>query len=142
MLLQFVQFLFQFIQNTTGLNWVDVVIILVLLYYSIEGYLSGFVNAALDFLTFILSFTLGLKFYALGGKLIVHFFPLPQGVSNALGFFLISFLVEIILHIVIKLIYPRIMRLRIFGNPTITAANHTLGILPGVLRSEERRVGK
>ena len=51
-----------------AINWVDLVILVALLLYAIEGYSVGFISSLLDLVSFIVSFIIGLKIYAFIGK--------------------------------------------------------------------------
>lgn len=109
-----------------GFNWIDLIIVIVFIFYAIEGYSLGFFASLLDLLTFILSFVLALKLYIYPGKILVKSFSMPQGFSNAIGFFLIAMISEIIVGFLIKKIFT--------FNPVIfKTLNRILGILPGVL---------
>src|SRR5438309_1715071 len=90
------------IYNTTGLTWIDLICMVVIVYYAVEGFFSGLLHALFDFVKFIISFIIGLKFYALTAKLLMHFFTLSQGFSYAIGFFLTSFVSEIALHFLLR----------------------------------------
>lgn len=84
------------------MNFVDLVIILVLIFYAIEGASSGFIDSFLDLLGFVISFFAGLTFYSFFGKLLSDNFAIPNGFANAIGFFLAAFLFQISSSIVLK----------------------------------------
>lgn len=108
-------------------NWMDLIILAVFLFYAVEGLGVGFVRGVFDFLGFILSFALSLKFYTLTGHLLVQNFSLPGGIANALGFFLTAILLEVIFSLLAPLLLKKI--------PTEfldDKVNKLLGILPGL----------
>ena len=116
-------------------NFLDLVILLVILFYVREGYTLGFTLAFLDLLSFIVAFIAALKFYSLLANFFILFFGMPLGVANALGFFLIAFVCEVIM----SLLSRRLVRY-LPGLPPGSRAgkifisiNHWLGILPGVV---------
>lgn len=78
------------------MNFVDFVIILIILFYSIEGAGSGFIFSLLDLISFFISFAGGLSFYSFFGKFLAGNFSIPPGFANAIGFFLAAFFFEII----------------------------------------------
>jgi uncharacterized protein YkwD len=88
--------------SQTGINWIDIIIAVVLIIYAIEGYAAGFLNSLYDLATFTVAFVSGLLFYNLIAKLILYIFKIPQGFANAIGFFIIAFVFEIILSLVFK----------------------------------------
>lgn len=121
-------------QSFGGFNFFDLLIVCIVLFYIYEGYSLGIVLASVDLASFILSFIVALKFYTIVAKWLMGF-GLPLGVANALGFFLIAFVFEIILNILLRKLIRRL--------PTINQArpiahvfqkmNHWLGILPGMV---------
>ncbi len=107
------------------LNWIDFIILIVLLYYSYEGYSSGFIGSVLGLISFVASFVLGLKYYGAIGAILLKTFSIPQNFSSAIGFFIVSFLTEIIIGLTLrKLIAKRLTGFKV--------ANRLLGILPGI----------
>ncbi|HEX7041680.1 MAG TPA: CvpA family protein [Patescibacteria group bacterium] len=115
-----------------NLNWVDFVVIAVIAFYALEGYAIGGISAFFDFLKFVTSFLAALKLYGLVGQLLFHFFSLPQGISNAIGFFVVAFLVEIILQISLAGIFVKILNKSLFKKPEWKKWDNFVGIIPGV----------
>lgn len=89
-------------QFLTHIQWFDLIIIGIILFYAFEGYVSGAAIAFFDFLKFIGSFLLGLNFYVLIGRYIKNFFSWPEGIARAVGFFIIVMSTEILLHILFR----------------------------------------
>lgn len=109
-----------------SLNWVDYMILFVLLFYAIEGYSLGFIGALLDLINFIISFVAGLRFYGFFAAFLVSKFSIPQGFSDAIGFFIATFITEIIIVILIRNYFTL--------RPSILKRfNKLFGILPGIL---------
>lgn len=120
-----------------GINILDVFIIGVILFYSYEGYMLGIWFAGLDFICFILSFLLGLIFFSQVSAGLVSLFALPQGFANAIAFFLVAFLSEILLVFLSRKIINRLPEFP-KKNPLsrlLSSLNHPLGILPGLASS-------
>ncbi len=67
-----------------------------------EGYVLGFLISAADLLSFILSFLLALKLYSILGKALVAHFQLTPGFGNAIAFFIIAFISEILLNLLFR----------------------------------------
>ncbi|MBI4089733.1 MAG: CvpA family protein, partial [Candidatus Levybacteria bacterium] len=109
-----------------NLNWVDYLILAILLFYSYEGYSSGFIGAVLDLANFIISFLVGLRAYGFFAGILATQLSIPKGFADAIGFFAITFIAEIILGILIKTFFT--FELRIFKR-----LNNILGIVPGIL---------
>lgn len=84
------------------MNYVDLIIIIVLLFYAIEGLSAGFLLSILDLGSFIASFLIGLTFYSFFGNILASTFSIPAGFSNAIGFFVAAFLAEILINLLLK----------------------------------------
>jgi len=121
--------------SSFGFNWVDLFILIIVIFYSIEGYSIGFLASSIDFLSFVFSFIFGLTFYSFVGHLLSQFFAIPQGFSNAIGFFIVAVLFEIIFNFVLKNL---ISGFSLFNKETVSQGtartlNKLLGIIPAIL---------
>lgn len=110
------------------MNWVDAVIIVIFIFYAVEGMAVGLIKGFLDLASFILSFILALKFYSIGGTFLAKSFSFPPGFANAFGFFLAAFLLETIISIFVNIFVKKIPR--VFFNNLL---DRTFGFLPGLL---------
>lgn len=110
-----------------GGNWVDLVIILFLLFSLLEGWRRGFLGGLFDLLGFLLSFLLALKFYPAGADFLVSNFSLSIGIAKAAGFFAIAVFSEIVLALLLGLAYSRLPSKIIHFLP-----NRFLGFLPAL----------
>jgi uncharacterized protein YkwD len=124
---------FFYLISSTGVNWIDLLVIIVIIFYGIEGYAAGFLNALYDLATFLASFVSGLIFYGFIAKLILSLFKIPQGFANAIGFFLVAFILEIVLSIAFKIIHEEMSGLKTKTNNQTMFLNKILGIIPSVL---------
>lgn len=117
-----------------GFNFLDVIILCIILFYVHEGYTLGFTLATLDLFSFIVSFIAALQFYKTIAWLLTTFFALPIGIANALGFFLIAFVSEIALTILTRkgVHYLPGLPPNQFAH-AVKGANHWLGIVPGFI---------
>lgn len=118
-----------------GLNWVDILILIVIAIYLIEGWGLGFIRSLVDFISFIGSFVLGLTFYSVFADLLVKHFAIPQGFANAGGFFIAAFISEIILVIVFRRLLILFYSYTNFDKRTLLfkKLNKLLGVLPSFL---------
>lgn len=146
--LEYYTALFQsfFQSQSLNLNPLDIIISIVCLVYAIEGYLIGFFAAAFDLASFLLSFILALKFYRFFGEYFVEVFKMPPGFANVLSFFIIAFLSEIIINLVLKKIFnlirisirkrlPEDFEKRSLFYAYFSTANHLFGIVPALISS-------
>jgi len=117
-----------------GFNWVDILILVVLVVYCFQGYALGFYAAVLDLISFIVSFALGLSFYGLIGGLLVKIFSIPGGFSNAIGFFIVAFITEIIISFILKRLVLTAPFLAEFESKpeNIKKLNNFLGTIPAI----------
>lgn len=81
------------------MNWVDLVIFLVLVFFVLEGINKSFIGEALDFVSFLLSFFFSLRFYNLVANFYQTNFQLTHSLSNVIGFMTVWFMVEAILFL-------------------------------------------
>lgn len=88
-------------------NWVDLAIIIEILFYLLGGWNRGFLLGFLDLGGLLLSFFASLKFYSAVGELLVVNFSLPRGIANASGFLLSGILTEIILSVLINIFFGK-----------------------------------
>ncbi|MCL5439183.1 MAG: CvpA family protein [Patescibacteria group bacterium] len=111
-----------------GLNFFDIIILIIFIFYAIEGYSIGFFSSLFDLTSFILSFVLALKFYSLIGKLLVNFFHIPQGFADAGGFFIVFIFLDIIVNIILKKKILNRFPVKLIHNK----ASHILGVIPAI----------
>jgi uncharacterized protein YkwD/uncharacterized membrane protein required for colicin V production len=117
-----------------GLNWLDILILIILLFYAFEGFSLGFLLATIDFVSFILSFILGIALYSKIASIIVTTFKISQGFANAIGFFLGAAFFEILLNFFLKTFVAGVPFLnKEPKNSNLKFLSQLLGIVPGVL---------
>lgn len=117
-----------------GITFLDLLILVIVIFYAYEGYMVGFTIAFLDLTSFVLSFLLGLSLYDNVGKFLVEVLAMPLGFANATGFFLVAFLSEILINIFLRRIAMYLPRFshESFINRVYEKIYHFLGILPGI----------
>jgi len=109
-----------------SLNWIDYLILVTLAFYAYGSYSSGFISAILDLGNFVISFLIGLKSYGLIAGILIQKFSLSQGFSDAIGFFITTFITQIIIGLIIR-------KFLSFNPPILKKLNKIFGILPGIL---------
>lgn len=115
---------------TLGGNWVDLIIIVFLLFSLFEGWQKGFLAGFFNLLSFLLAFLLALKFYPLGANLLTANFSLSLGLAKATGFLLIAILTETALSFLFNS-----QALRITPKISQSFFNHFFGLFPAILRT-------
>lgn len=117
-----------------GFNWLDILIVIIIVFYAIEGYSLGFLLAIIDFTSFVLAFILGIIFYGRIASVLVTVFKITHGFANAIGFFVAAAFFEIVFNFILKTLVSGIPFLnKDLKSNNLKTANHLLGIIPGVL---------
>ncbi len=120
---------------TYGISFLDILVILVILFYAYEGYTLGFTLAVMDLLSFVLSFIVALKAYPFVSKLLISFFSVPIGFANAIAFLVIAFLSELLLGMLFRRVLrfvPRLPATHIVSK-IFHKVDHWLGLIPGII---------
>lgn len=94
--------------NDFSLNWVDLIIVLVVLYYSFEAIRHGFLVMSADFLSFLSSLVLSLRFYKYVSVFLESNFGLGGSISKAVGFLATALLAEAVLSYVFAYLISKI----------------------------------
>lgn len=114
-------------------NFVDIIIILIILVYAAEGYAVGFIRALTDFISFVLSFFFALSFYGVFASFLINIFHMPKGFSNAIGFFLAALISEICITVLLRTLILPVANKRAKKSKLPPEAGKIGGIIPGVL---------
>lgn len=110
-----------------GLNWVDWVIILVLVLFALESFGRPLILEFLDFVGFLVSFFLSFSYYNFPARYLEVQFIIPHGLSLVLGFMTVWFLTEIVFYSIIRIFLPRILKIKFPGS-------QVLSVIPALLR--------
>lgn len=89
-------------------NWVDLVILIVLIYFVSEAWSYGFWVVLADFLGFLLSLIIALRGYSFTSGILRVNFSLTYSLANALGFLITATLSEALLNLIFVGIIKRI----------------------------------
>jgi uncharacterized protein YkwD len=110
-----------------GLNYIDIIIILVLLYFATEAWRHGFWVILADFISFLGSILISLRIYKFISDFLKNTFSLSFSMANALGFLLTAIIVEAILGFFLGYLISKIPK-KLWKNKL----NKFLAILPGL----------
>lgn len=109
-------------------TWIDILIILVILFYTFDGYRQGFLRMFLDILGIILAFIIALKYYPFMANLLFAW-GMNINLTKPIGFFTLWTLSQLIFYLLIVLV------LRLIPSPIHTnKINRYLGIVPGLAK--------
>ncbi|MBI2040432.1 CvpA family protein [Candidatus Microgenomates bacterium] len=104
-----------------GLNWVDLVIIFILVAFALEGIGRPLILEILDFASFLTAFFISFSYYNLPSKFFEIQFQIPHGLSLVLGFVAMWFISEVIFYLLVRILFPKIPKLQFFGAQTLSA---------------------
>jgi len=108
------------------MNWVDLIIILAVIGFTVSGYFKGFLRQLADFVGLLIALVLSVRFYTpLAGYLASKFSTSPN-FAKVVSFFLIWILVQFIFYFTLQLFYPKIPEKIRKSLP-----NSILGVIPG-----------
>jgi uncharacterized protein YkwD len=110
------------------MNFIDLLLLLIILVYAWNGYRRGFIFALLSIVAWIATLSFTFLFYRPAGGLLLKVFPKTGYWSAVVGF--------VLLFIVLQIIFDRLTFWVLTHLPqriTGSRANQLLGILPGLL---------
>lgn len=89
-------------------NWIDWIIIAVVIYYIVDGWEQGFLQLVANFLSFLGSLWLAVRFHGMVGGFFIQKFGIPVTWTNVLGYLSVALvsqiaLEEIFVHLFAKL---------------------------------------
>ncbi|OGD82952.1 hypothetical protein A2165_03345 [Candidatus Curtissbacteria bacterium RBG_13_40_7] len=112
------------------MNWVDLVILLVIIVFAIEGQRRGFFGQLIDIIGFLIALLASLTFYPQAGQLLIKIFNLPKIAANPVGFLLIWLVTETIFFAIFGGIIKKFVL--VFSH---THINKYLGFIPSTINS-------
>lgn len=103
------------------MNWVDLIIILTLTFFTIEALGRSFLSEVLDLVSFLLAFFLSFRFYNLIANFFGSQFNLPHGLSLVLGFMAVWFLSEAVFAILVRSFLIKLPKIKVPARNFLTA---------------------
>jgi len=91
------------------MNWVDLVILLVIIVFAFEGQRRGFFVQIIDILGFLISLFASLTFYPQGAQLLIKLFNLPKIAASPVGFLLIWLVTETIFFTILGGLFKKFL---------------------------------
>lgn len=90
------------------MNYVDLFIIIVVLFYGYTGYRYGFLRVLFDMTALVASFFIALVSYLSVSSYIQRSFGIRESFSLIIGFFITWTAAEVLFYLVVQLVYPKI----------------------------------
>lgn len=113
-------------------NWVDLVILVILLYFVLDSFRHNFFVTLIEFVSFLTSLLLGLRLYTYLADILIANFSLPNSIAKAIGFILVVSTVEwvlaTILYFLVKKIPEKLRKLAF-----LNYFRFIIGLLDGIL---------
>lgn len=110
-----------------SLNWVDLVIISLLIFFAYEAIGRPFLLEVLDLVSFLLALIFSFRFYNYPAQFFENQFNLPHGLSLVIGFMVAWFLTESLFYFLSRIILSYSPRVKLKGS-------EYLSIVPATLR--------
>ncbi len=105
-------------------NWVDLIIIFVLVFFIHQGIVSGFWSILIDFVSFFGSLLVSLRIYPFASSLLQSNFSFSRSLGNAIGFLILAVIFEILISFLLARLIQRLPR-KVIKNKL----NRVLGII-------------
>lgn len=112
------------------MNWVDLIIILVIIVFGLEGLKRGFFVQVFDIIGFFTSLIAALIFYGQAAGLLLQFFKIPKIAANPIGFLTVWIIVEALFFTFASALFRKIL-----AKFHQTIINRYLGFIPSAVNS-------
>ncbi len=112
------------------MNWVDLVIILLIVIFALDGLRRGFLIQVFNIIGFLTALLLALSFYSPVADLLTKNFNLPKLAANPIGFLIVWIVTEIIFFGVLNRFYDKFI-----GKYHRIKINKYLGIVPAAINA-------
>jgi len=109
------------------MNWVDLIILVTILFFIIEGQRRGFFVQVLDILGFLFSLVLALTFYSQAAQLLINLFNIPKIAAVPIGFLTIWIIAESIFFGLLSTLIGRFIT-----TISKTTINRAFGFIPAI----------
>lgn len=107
------------------MNWVDLAILILILFFAAEGIRRGFFSQVVDILGFLTSFLISLTFYPIPAQLLSKYFNLPPIAANPVSFLILWILSQAVFFAAASGLIRKYLK-NIFHTPI----NKYLGFIP------------
>jgi uncharacterized protein YkwD len=84
------------------MNYIDLIIVITLIIFALEGYKRPLFSEIFDLMSFLTAFLMSLRYYNLASEYLESTFSLPHSLANVLGFITIWYLIEVIIFILAR----------------------------------------
>ena len=113
-------------------NWVDLVVIIILMYFILDSYRHNFFVILIEFISFLSSLLLGFRLYGYASSILISNFSLPNFLSKAVGFLIVVSVSEGILASLMFYFFKKIPS-KIRNLKILNILKYVFGFLDGLL---------
>lgn len=97
-------------------NYIDLIILIAILLYVLEGVKRGFWPLLGDLVSFFGSIFIAFRVYPFASRFLIENFSLPNSFANAIGFVIVAFFSQILLNIAVQSLLEKIPK-KIYNAP-------------------------
>ena len=113
-------------------NWVDLVVIIILMYFILDSYRHNFFVILIEFVSFLSSLFVGFRLYGYASSILISNFSLPNFLSKAVGFLIVVSVSEGILASLMFYFFKKIPS-KIRNLKILNILKYVFGFLDGLL---------
>jgi len=107
-------------------NWVDLIILVVLIFFIYQGFETGFWSILIDFVSFFGSLLISLRVYPFFSSILQSNFSFTRSVGNAVGFLIAAVVIEIALSYFLAILIARLPK-KVLRNKKVLGILLSLG---------------
>ncbi len=116
-------------ENVSGLNWVDIIFLVLLIYFAMTS--KGWLRTLIDLGGFLFSLFASYRLYSFAGGFFSRLLALPKGFAAVLGFFSIWFIAEMLFFLFAYKTFNRFLQKQ--TSPPDLILGFILGLFQGAL---------
>ncbi len=114
-------------------NWVDLIIVIILVYFGSQAFRLGLWALLIDFAAFLGSFLISLRTYKFASGVLKSNFNLPASFNNALGFVITAVILEFALAYLLSRMISKLPKKVLLGKYKYSGiVNKLLGLIPAM----------
>ena len=93
-------------ETVSFFNWVDYVMISLVVWYALQGGSKGLIGEFINFVFYVIAFTIGLILYPYVSSLIILLFPVSKAFANPISFLCVVFISTVSFFIILSILFP------------------------------------
>jgi uncharacterized protein YkwD len=118
----------------SGFNPVDIVLVVFLGLYALDGMRRGFISGALGLAGIFLTLLVAVKASPAVGEILAASLNMPGMLANVAAFFVVLIVAQIVMQVAVRFILSALKPVRVVLAP-LMVIDHALGFIPGLLQA-------